>query len=102
MKTKSLLTALAAIALSLTATTPSHARRLGTEIEGIIQTVNLETKHATMLTKDGKAISFRWHETTKFTTATTLRKGAHIKAEYHESLFGESYVNRVDISDGKK
>ena len=99
---KSFSLTLITIALTLAFAAPSHARRLGTELEGTIQTVNLETQHATMLTKDGRTISFRWLETTKFTSTAPLRKGAHVKVEYHELLLGESYVNRVDIYSGAK
>ncbi len=98
--TTSILTLIIAFSLFLTA--PSRAGRFGTELEGTIQTVNIETKHATMLTKDGKTITFRWTETTKFITAATLHKGAHVTVDYHHLLLGESYVNRVDVSSGAK
>ena len=98
MKTQLRSIALIAFALTLAFAPPGHARRFSTELEGTIQTVNLETKHATLLTKDGRLISFRWHEMTQFTPAAPLRKGAYVKVQYHELLVGESYVNRVDIA----
>lgn len=81
---------------------PSCINDMGREIEGNIQTVNLETKRATMLTKAGKIIAFRWNEKAKFTPANAMHKGAHVKVDYHGFLFGESYVSRAESIDGVK
>ena len=71
MKTKTTSLILVILALTFATALPGHARRrLGTAIEGTIQTVTPQTKHATLLTKDGKTITFRWHETTVFVPET--------------------------------
>ena len=88
---------LIAIVLSLFFAAPSQAGRLGTKIEGTITSLDAATKHATLVTKDGKSVSFRWTETTKFVTATPLSKGAHVLVDYHAPTLGEAYVNSVDV-----
>ena len=95
MQTKTSLIALIVIALSLAFTAPSHARG-GATVEGTIQTLDLKTKHATLLTKKGKTISFYWKETTTFVNANPLRKGASVTVKYHEVLIGENYVSRIE------
>ena len=103
MKTKTPSLILLVLALTFATALPGHAsRRLGTAIEGTIQTVNPQTKHATLLTKDGKTITFRWHETTVFLPETPLHKGSHVKVDYYESLLSESYVNRVEVIGAAK
>ena len=102
MKSTSSLLAIAVLALSLTFTAPAQARRLGTQIEGTVQTVDSKTKHVTIVTKDGMSISFRWTETTKFVNAAALTKGATVQVDYHDPAFGEAYVNSVVVLGGKK
>ena len=102
MKSNPLILTITAFVLSLAFVTPSHARSRGTSIEGTIQSVNVQTKHATMLTTDGKTLTFRWHEMTKFVPPAPPGKGARVTVEYHELLFGENYVNSVEVhSDAK-
>ena len=102
MKSNPSMLTITALVLSFALATPSYARSRGTSIEGTIQTVNLQTKHATMLTKDGKTLTFRWHEMTKFVPPTPPGKGARVTVEYHELLFGENYVNSVEVRSGAK
>ena len=102
MKSKPSILMITALVLSVVFTTPSYARSRGTSIEGTIQTVNLQTKHARMLTKDGKTLTFRWHEMTKFVPPTLPGKGPRVIVEYHDLLFGENYVNSVEVRSGAK
>lgn len=93
---------LAIVGLAVALLQPTQAaRRHGTEIQGTVQLVNLESKHVTMRTDEGKVVSFRWHDLTKFTSPTPLRKGAHIKVEYFRVLLGEDYVNSVEVLKAK-
>lgn len=95
--------AAAIIALSLAFTAPGHARsNNASTVEGIIQTLDLKTKHATLVTKNGKIISFHWNAIAEFTTATPLRKGASVAVKYHEVVFGENYVTRFEVRSAKK
>ena len=88
------------IALSLAFTAPSHARG-GATVEGTIQILDLKTKHATLLTTRGKTISFHWTQATMFATASPLKKGASVTVKYHEVLFGENHVTRIEIRSPK-
>ena len=101
MKIKTSLLALIIIALSLAFTAPSHARG-GATVEGTIQTLDLKTKHATLLTTRGKTISFHWTQATVFSTASPLKKGASVAVKYHEVLFEENYVTRIEVRSAKK
>ena len=102
MKSKSSLIIIVVLALSFSFTAPMQARRLGTTIEGTVQTVDAKTKHITIVTKDGKTISFRWTETTKFVNAAPLTKGAKVQVDYHDPAFGEAYASSVTVLGGKK
>ena len=103
MKPKPSILTILLLALSLAFTTPSQARsNNGSTVEGTIQTLDLKTKHATIVTKNGKTISFHWTEMTKFVTASPLRKGASVAVKYHEVLFGENYVTRIEVRNTKK
>ena len=82
--------------MSLALTAPSHARG-GATLEGTIQTLDSKTKPGTLLTKSGKTISFHWTEVTKFITASPLKKGSGVAVKFHEVLFGENYVTRVEV-----
>ena len=91
------------IALSLALIAPGHARsNNASTVEGTIQTLDLKTKQATLLTKKGKTISFSWTAMVEFTTATPLRKGASVAVKYHEVLIGENYVTRIEVRSAKK
>ena len=91
------------IALSLAFTAPGHARsNNASTVEGTIQTLDLKTKHATLVTKKGKTLSFYWTAMAEFTTAAPLRKGASVAVKYHELLFGENYVTRIEVRSPKK
>ena len=70
MKPKPSILTILLLGLSLAFTTPSQARsNNGSTVEGTIQTLDLKTKHATLVTKKGKTISFYWKETTTFVTS---------------------------------
>ena len=101
MQTKTSLIALIVIALNFAFTAPSHARG-GATVEGTIQTLDLKTKHATLLTTKGKTISFHWTEATKLATASPLKKGASVTVKYHEVLFGENHITRIEIRSPKE
>lgn len=91
------------LALSLAFTAPGHARsNNASTVEGAIQTPDLKARHATLVTKKGKTISFHWNEIAEFTTATPLRKGASVAVKYDEVLIGENYVTRIEVRGGKK
>ena len=100
MKTNASIPALI-IALSLAFTAPGHARG-GSTVEGTIQTLDLKTRHATLLTTKGKTISFHWNLIAEFTTANPLRKGASVAVKYHEVVFGENYVTRTEVRSATK
>ena len=103
MRTKTTLLAILIIALSLAFTAPSHARsNNGSTVEGTIQTLDLKTRHATLLTTKGKTIAFHWTDAVTFVTATPLRKGAVVVVKYHEVLMGENYVTRIEVRSAKK
>ena len=103
MKAKPSLLAILIIALSLAFIGPGHARsNNASTVEGTIQTLDLKARHATLLTTKGKTISFHWNLIAEFTTANPLRKGASVAVKYHEVLFGENYVTRIEVRNTKK
>ncbi|MEO6755484.1 MAG: hypothetical protein ABIP85_27245 [Chthoniobacteraceae bacterium] len=95
--------ALAIIALSLVFTAPGHARsNNASTVEGTVQTLDLKARHATLVTKKGKTISFHWNAIAEFTTAAPLRRGARVAVKYHEVLIGENYVTRIEVRSPNK
>ena len=103
MKPKPSILTILLLGLSLAFTTPSQARsNNGSTVEGTIQTLDLKTKHATLVTKKGKTISFYWKETTTFVTASPLKKGASVAVKYHEVLIGENYVTRIEVRSAER
>lgn len=102
LRTSRTLRILATLIFILCLSTPSEARRLGRRVEGMVQGCDVATKHATLLTNDGKTLVFRWLNSTTFNEAAQFRKGARVVLDFYSVLLGEDYVTRVEVIPKKR
>lgn len=88
--------------------TQGHARRpRGTDLTGVVQSVNHSTREIVLVLADGKSRTFVYTPTAKFwhdgtnSPATGIQAGMRVRVSVHNPLVGPDFVRQVELAESK-